>query len=116
MGGAGNRFCRASRVGNLGALLEEANKLYGRYRGVFKRANVIWAEAGKTPVNLADISRDEKPPVVNNSLDNDDWDRQFEACVDIIRDFIELSCQKAEELIGRIGGRLEEETSGPANN
>lgn len=99
LGSAGNKFCRRNRVRELETLMEDAHKLYGRYKGVFKRANAILQERGNTPVDLSPISKSQKTPAVNNSLENDDWSLELEACADAIRDFIETSCAKAEELM-----------------
>lgn len=99
LGGSANRYCRNWRESQLHDIREEAKKLYARYRGVFEQANKLALQKGGEPVGLSAIQFSGNQPRINNSLDNDDWDREFQELADTIREFIEQSCNAAEKLI-----------------
>ena len=99
IGETGNKFCRRNRVNQLEAVMKDVHKLYERYKGVFKQVNALLQELGRNPVDISSIICREITPNINNSLENDDWGFELEAYADTIRDFIETSCSKAEELI-----------------
>lgn len=99
IGAKANGFCRHVSVGQLQQLMEDAHELYGRYKGVFKRANTILRERGRTPVDLGGLVKSKQRFSVDNSPENENWDQDLQACADIVINFLELSCAKAEELI-----------------
>ena len=92
--------CRGWRRDALLALKDDCQKLYGRYRGVFRRANAILRERGETPINLNAITFKGQDFSINKSLENEDWHLDFEALADRIRDFLDTSCAIAEQLVG----------------
>ena len=79
--------------------MKDVHKLYERYKCVFKQVNALLQELGRNPVDISSIICREITPNINNSLENDDWGFELEAYADTIRNFIETSCSKAEELI-----------------
>lgn len=99
LGGGANRYCRSWRESELRDVQNQAKKLYDRYKGVFERANALVLENGGTAIDLNNLTFSGKDIQIDNSLDNDDWGLEFQSLADIIREFIENSCNAAEQLI-----------------
>lgn len=104
IGSVANKWLRAWRESQLKDAKGEARKLYGRYAGVFKRANCLAAEKGAKPVDLS-ACKFGAAPTINNSLENDDWDTEFQKFADTITEFIDKTCEAADELIRILEGR-----------
>lgn len=104
LGSGANRYCRSWRESEMRQLKKEAKELYGRYRGVFERANQLATQKGATPIDLNAIIFSESSPKIDSSLENDNWDREFQELADTIREFIEKSCDAAERLIDILEG------------
>lgn len=79
-------------------LKNDCQRLYGRYRGVFQRANTILRERGKSPVSLKPITFKGQDFSINNSLENEDWWDDFDALVTKISDFVDTSRNIAQKL------------------
>lgn len=106
--GVANRYCRSWRESEMRQLKKEAKALYGRYRGVFEQANRLAAQKGATPIDLSAIAFAGSSPTVDSSLENDNWDREFQELADTIREFIEKSCDAVERLIDILEGARHE--------
>lgn len=102
IGGKMNTVSRRWKRDQLLELQSNAKKLYGRYQGVFKKANDLLSEHGKSGVDLSVICLNASETDVNESLDNDDWIFELENLADIAREYLEKSCEVAEELISRL--------------
>lgn len=98
IGGCATRISRSACVMKLKGIREDILKLYGRYSGVFRRANAIIKSRGRTGVELIG-AEGIKMFALNNSLANEDWQDEFEVHVDKIRDYIEKTCSNVEDLI-----------------
>lgn len=110
------RTCRGIRCGELNALKEEAAKLYGRYKGIFRRANALLRERGRSPLDLRPLRFSVEKITVNNALENDDWCLDFDEAVDVIRDFLQKSSDMAEEFIAIFEGTEKRFALGPGND
>lgn len=99
LGSHANKWCRGWRESQLKDVREEAKNLYARYKGVFKRANELAIQKGAPAIDLKSISYSASSMSIDRSLDNDNWDREFQDFADTIREFIENSCNIAEKLI-----------------
>ena len=108
LGSGANRYCRGWRESEMRQLKKEAKELYGRYRGVFERANHLAVQKGASPVDLSGITFSGNSPTIDNSLENDNWDREFGELADTLRDFIEKSCNAAEQLIDILEGESQD--------
>ena len=102
LGGGANLYLRKWRESQLRSLKEEVFALYGRYRGVFRRANGILAAKEMEGEDLSAIVYSKNPSRIDSSLENDKWDLEFQALADSIREFIENSCQIAGRLIDKL--------------
>lgn len=94
MTGIGRRL----KQDDLLTLKKDCQRLYGRYRGVFQRANAILRERGKSPVSLKSIAFKGQDFSINNSLKNENWWEDFDALVTKISDFAETSRTIAQQL------------------
>lgn len=94
------RVGRTLRCSQLNDLKTEASRLYGTYRGVFRRANVLLRERGGETIDLRPIRFESGEISVNNALDNDKWCLDFGAAVDTIRNVLDKSSAIAGQLIG----------------
>lgn len=94
MTGIGRRL----KADDLLTLKKDCQRLYGRYRGVFQRANVIVRERGKSPVSLKPITFTGHDFSIDNSLENENWWDDFDALVTKISDFMETSRAIAQQL------------------
>ncbi len=99
IGGGMNSFGRKNGNSRLCKLKEEAITLYGRYKGVFLRANELAKTMGRTPLQLDVIKFDDVTHELDNSVTNENWDEDFEALADSIRNFLDRSCDVANQLI-----------------
>lgn len=102
LGGKMTSVSRGWKKNELLDLKKECQKLYGRYRGVFLRANELVRDNGSTSVNLDAISFTNSDFSIKNSLANEEWDNDFERLASNIRDFMDTSCNIAEQLIGML--------------
>lgn len=101
----GGRLASISRGSSISQLLEcqrEANKLHGRYLGVFERANSILTEKGMTPFTLTKRLFTDKTVALDTSIRNEDWDTEFETIADNIRDTLDEACNHTERLIAML--------------
>lgn len=89
---------RRLRQDELLTLKKDCQRLYGRYCGVFQRANAILRERGKNPVSLKAITFKGQDFSINNSLENEDWWEDFAARVATISDFVDTSRNIAQQL------------------
>lgn len=89
---------RRLKEDDLLTLKKDCQRLYGRYRGVFQRANAILREHGKSSVSLKPITFTGQDFSINNSLDNENWWEDFDALVTKISDFVETSRAIAQQL------------------
>lgn len=92
LGGKANKWCRNWRQRQLNEVREEAETLFDRYKGVFKRANELVAQKAGQSVDLSAIKFAGNDRQIDSSLENDNWDGEFEEFADTIREFIESSC------------------------
>lgn len=107
------RVGRTLRCSQLNDLKDEASRLYGTYRGVFRRANALLCERGGENIDLRPIRFESKEISVNNALDNDDWCHDFGKAVDSVRNVLETS----STIAGRLIDLLEEmDTPSPAGD
>ena len=90
---------RAGLVSQLKDINNDCLKLLGKFAGAFKKANAILEKNGQTPVLIQKKHVDSSGILVNNAMSNEDWDSDFEAQVDKVRDFIEASYNAADKLI-----------------
>ena len=97
--GAGNVFLRKRKASQAEDELKAAWALCLRNDPVFDRANAILREHGLQEADLAFISKPPKLPLVDSSLENDDWWPQMDACLDAVRDYLDDACAQAEDLI-----------------
>lgn len=105
-----NGICRKMRAGQIMDLKIEAQKLYNRYKGVFLRANELVGSAGINQVDLECLKPGKEKFLINNSLENDDWDIELNNAADVIRDFLDNSCNTAEKFIGLLENNEQENT------
>lgn len=103
IGGSATLIARALRIRQLNGLLADAIELYAKYRPVFVRSNELLRERGQKALALSDLAPQKNAICANNDLENDDWGFELENGADVIRDFIELSCGRAEALIDLLG-------------
>ncbi len=89
---------RRLRQDDLLTLKKDCQKLYGRYRGIFQRANAILRERGHSPVSLKAITFKGQDFSLNNSLENEEWWEDFDALVTRISDVMETSRTIAQRL------------------
>lgn len=93
------KVCRANGVSQLLACKKEAENVYGRYLGIFERANAILAERGRTPLPASKRLFSDENVKLNCSVENDDWHEDFDKLADHIRDTIDRSCDMAQQMI-----------------
>lgn len=99
----GGKLLGISRRGKISQLLgcgKEAKQLYGRYEGIFARANALLEATGKMPVNL--VQSVEFDIAATKPTANEDWENEFEKLADAIREVIEKTCAAAEVLIEKL--------------
>lgn len=99
------KTARHLRCNELENLKDEASKLYGRYRGVFRRANALLRERGRTPIDLRGLTLSKAKVSVNNAIENENWCFDFEDAEEGIRSFLEKSSEIAEQFIAIFEGR-----------
>lgn len=99
IGGKLAKVCRASGVSQLLACKKEAENVYGRYLGIFERANALLAERGRSPLPVAKRLFSVENVKLNCSVENEDWHEDFDKLADHIRDTIDQSCELAQQLI-----------------
>lgn len=107
IGGKLNVFCRKNYERQLLWRKEDAEKLYKRYRGVFKRAVTLASEMGRDFKKTAKKLYDPITATVNCDLDNDDWITELEELGEQIIKPMEQSCETANTLIAFIEGETE---------
>lgn len=103
LGGKLTGMGRNWRNKELLGLKKDCKDLYARYQGVFLRANELLRERGRTPVKLDVITFKGNDFSINNALENEDWDTDFDRLADNVRGYIEKSCGIAEQLIELLG-------------
>lgn len=116
LGGGATRACRGWRENELRNLKVELKNLYGRFRGVFRRANQLIADKNGSQADLKALGCMDSDPMIDNSLDNDNWDTEFMAFADSIRGYIERTCEAAEKLISQLDERASAANEPEANN